>query len=228
MRVRTPLPVGAGALAGALGGALVGLVDGTRAALIFGIAGTAIVAAVALSVAVDALFGWVAGAVIEAVTRAALWGRQARAPLPARVFAFGVAGLLAVAAAASTIEATLVRHNRFLAAGLAALAAVAAAVPGALLAPAVARLVSARRAEREARWPGPALLLVAPVVAAAGGAVVFLALYRSPIPLGRIELARFVLRVSAPALLLPAALAGAAALRLRLPWRLAGPLGVAV
>src|SRR3954454_23377836 len=127
MRVRTPLPVGAGALAGALGGALVGLVDGTRAALAFGVAGTAILAAVALSIAVDALFGWVGGALVEGIIRAALWGRRSTPPLAARAFAFLIAGLMAVAATASVLEATFARHNRFLAAGLAGLAAIAAA-----------------------------------------------------------------------------------------------------
>jgi arylsulfatase A-like enzyme len=225
MRVRTPFPVGAGALLGALGGALVGLVDGTRAALTFGVAGTAIAAAVALSVAVDAVAGWLGGALIEAVGRAALWGRRADAPLGARLFAYGVAGLMAVAATASVVEATLTRHNRFLAAGLAALAAVAAAIPGALRAPAVARFVSARRAVREARGPGPAILLLAPIVAALGGAAVFFALWRAPVPAPRVELARFVLRVATPALFLPWALAAAAALRLPVRWRWAGPPG---
>ena len=70
MRVRTPLPVGAGVLLGACAGGLVGLVDGTRAALVFGVPGMAIGAAVALSIAVDVLVGWVAGAVVEALTRA--------------------------------------------------------------------------------------------------------------------------------------------------------------
>ncbi|HVU50882.1 MAG TPA: hypothetical protein VHL80_09360, partial [Polyangia bacterium] len=210
MRARSPFPAGAGPLLGAAAGAVVGVVDGARAALVFGVDARSIVAVVALAVAVDALAGWALGAVVELVGRAARWGRRARAPLGARAFAFLVAGTLALTATICTVEATLSRHNRYLAAGLAALAAVASAVPGALLAPALARLVSRRGADGEARPPGPALLLVAPPVAALLGGAIFASLWQAPLPAPGAALARFVLRVSAPALVLPWALVRAA------------------
>jgi choline-sulfatase len=227
MRTRITLPVGAGALFGALAGALVGLVDGARAAWVFGVDGTAFAAAVALALAVDALAGVAFAALVELVVRLALWGRRATLPLAAQTFAFLIAGALGVAATASVVEATVTRHNRFLAAGLAGLAAVAVAIPGALLAPAVARFISRRRAVRDAAPPGPALLLLVPLVAALGGAAVFLALWRTPLPPPGVRMARFVLRVAAPAGVLPFALALAATLRLPLRWRWAALLGVA-
>jgi arylsulfatase A-like enzyme len=224
MRARLSLPVGAGALLGALAGALVGVFDGVRAAWVFGVDARSAAAVVALSVAVDALGGLVAGKVVEVVARLALWGRRATAPLAARAFSFVIAGAFSMAVAASVVEATVGRHNRFLAAGLVALAAVACSIPGALLAPALSRFVSRRRAEREVGAPGPALLLV-PLVAAIVGGVVFLSLWRAPLPPPGVRLARFVLRVAAPALVLPWAMARVATLRLPVRWRWAGPLG---
>jgi len=228
MRTRPPFPLGAGPLLGAAAGAMVGIVDGARAALVFGVDERSIAAVVALSVAVDALAGWLLGAVVELVGRLARWGRRARAPLAAQAAAFLAAGTLSLAATICTVEATLSRHNRYLAAGLAALAAIASAVPGALLAPALARLISRRGADGEARRPGPALLLFAPPVAALVGGAIFLSIWRAPLPGPGAALARFVLRVSAPAFVLPWALFRAAALRLDVPWRRALPVGVVV
>jgi arylsulfatase A-like enzyme len=218
------MPLGAGPLLGALAGALVGVADGTRAALVFGVDARGAAAVAALSVAVDALAGIVLGKVVELATRLALWGRQATAPLAARAFAFAVAGALSFAATTSVVEATLDRHNRFLAAGLAALAAVGSAIPGALLAPALARFISRRRAEREAAapWPpSPALLAYAVPAAVLLGGLVFLSLFRAPLPPRGVALARFVLRVSAPSLVLPWLLALAASRRVAMRWPVA-------
>src|SRR6267142_386057 len=104
MRVRTPFPVGAGPLLGALAGALVGVADGARAALVFGVEGRSAAAVVALSLAVDALAGLVLGAVVEVALRLSLWGLRATAPLAARVFAYALAGALALAATAAAVE----------------------------------------------------------------------------------------------------------------------------
>jgi choline-sulfatase len=228
MRARTQFPVGAGPLLGALAGGFVGVVDGTRAALVFGVGGRSALAVVALSVAVDALAGLALGVLSEVALRLALWGRRAQPPLAARAFAYAIAGALAFAATSWAVEVTLARHNRFLAAGLVALAAVGAALPGALLAPALARFISLRGAERAAPAPSPALLLLAPPAAAILGGVIFLSLWRAPLPPPGVALARLVLRVSAPALVLPWALARVAALRLRVPWRWAVPLAAGV
>ncbi len=225
MRPRLTLPIGAGALLGAVAGALVGAMDGARAAWLTGAEGRAAAATVALSVAVDALAGWAGCALLELVVRLAGWGRRARAPWPARVFAFAIAGAFAVSAAATTVEQTAARHNRFLAAGLVALAALGAAVPGALLAPALARFISRRRADREAAPVSPALLMVAPIAAAGLAAVIFFSLWRAPVPSAGVAFARFVLRVAAPALVFPWALARAAELRTSLRWRWAALVG---
>src|SRR5579862_5233588 len=122
MRARMTFPLGAGALLGGLAGVVVGLVDGARAAWVFGVDASGAAAVVALSVAVDTLAGIAAGTAVELVARLALWGRRVRAPLAARGLALLVAGAAAMAATVATIDATLPRHNRFLAAGLAALA----------------------------------------------------------------------------------------------------------
>jgi arylsulfatase A-like enzyme len=228
MRARSPFPLGAGPLLGAVAGAIVGIVDGARAALIFGVDARSIAAVVALSVAVDALAGWMLGALVELVGRLARWGRAARASRTARVAAFVVAGTVSLAATICTVEATLSRHNRYLAAGLAALAAVATAIPGALLAPAFARAISRRLPAREARPLQTSLLLIAPPAAALFGGAIFFSLWQSPIPPPGVALARFVLRVSAPAIVLPWVLQRAASLRLSVPWRRALPVGVLV
>ncbi len=228
MRVRPPLPLGAGPLLGALAGALVGIADGARAAFVFGVDGRSAVAVVALSVAVDALAGFALGKIVEVVARLAVWGRRADSPFWARAFAFLIAGALSVAATASVVEATVGRHNRFLAAGLAALAAVGTALPGALLAPALARFISLGPDEEDVGPPGPALLVLAIPVAGVLGGLVFVSLCWATVPPPGVAFARFVLRVAAPALVMPWALAVVAAQRLRLRWIVAGPVGLAI
>ncbi|HVX97318.1 MAG TPA: sulfatase-like hydrolase/transferase [Polyangia bacterium] len=222
MRARSPFPAGAGPLLGAVAGALVGVVDGARAALLFGVASGSAAVVIALSVAVDALAGGVAGGVVELFTRLALWGRRRRAAAWARAVSFLVAGAASVLATAAAVEATLPRHNRFLAAGLAALAALGSAIPGVLLAPALARALSWRGLELERPAPSAALLLFVPPVAALLTAAVFVPVWRANLPVPPAGLPRFLLAASAPALLLPWALARIAALRSPLSWRVAG------
>jgi arylsulfatase A-like enzyme len=218
MGPRLTLPLGAGALFGAAAGALVGLVDGGRAAWLVGADARGAAATVALSFAVDALAGWMAGALVELLVRLAAWGRRATAPWPARALAFAIVGAAAAMAAAVVVDVTATRNNRFLAAGLVALAAVGAAVPGALLAPALARLISRRRTEREAGAPSPALVLLAPIAAAALGAIVFFSMWRTRAPHPGPAFERFILRVAAPTLVFPWVLARAAVVRLRVRW----------
>jgi arylsulfatase A-like enzyme/MFS family permease len=231
MRARPPFPVGAGPLLGAAAGALVGSVDGARAALLFGVASGSAAVVIALSVAVDVLAGSVAGGVVELFARLALWGRRRRAAGWARAFAFLVFGAAAALATAAAVEATLPRHNRFLAAGLAALAALGGAIPGALLAPALARVLSWRGLERSTeppteRWTAPsaALLLFVPPVAALLAAAVFVPVWRVHLPVPLAALPRFLLAASASALVLPWAMARVAALRSPLSWRAAALL----
>jgi arylsulfatase A-like enzyme len=229
MRVRHTWPVGAGALFGATGGALVGVVDGARAAWLAGAPGRAALAAVALSIAVDALAGVAAGVVVEAVARVSVWGRRVEVSRWARIVAFLVASALTIAAAAAAIVAMATRHNRFLAAGLAALAAVAVAVFGALLAPALARIVAGpfgRSREPSVVVSGAAVILFSPLVAAASALGVFLMLRETRAPLVGPALAQSVSRVALAVVLLPWALARTATTKPGLPWWQAALMGV--
>src|SRR3954464_13933876 len=109
MRVRTPFPAGAGPLLGAVAGALVGIVDGARAAFAFGVDLRSVATVIALSVAVDALWGFAIGKVVEVFGRLAVWGRRAPPPLWARGLAFLLAGALAMASAGAACAVTLDR-----------------------------------------------------------------------------------------------------------------------
>jgi arylsulfatase A-like enzyme len=219
------LPLGAGASAAGLAGLVVGLVDGARAAHAAG-AGLKVGALAALLAAgVDGLLGLLAGLGVELAARAAIWGRRARAPLAARAAALLLAGAAAGAAAAGTVGATALRHNRFLAAGLTALAALGVGLLGVALAPALARLAAAGRARpaspSEAR-PTPAAALLAPLVAVAVAACIFVPLARARMPVGQTALVRAALWAALPALVLPWALARVARLRLPVSWLTAG------
>jgi arylsulfatase A-like enzyme len=224
-RAPTGLPLATGALAGALAGALVGLGDGARAAWLFGASGGAALAAVALAASVDALVGCVAGAVVELGARVALWGLRARAPVLARAAAFLVTGAGASVAAGAVVVATAARNNRFLAAGLAALAGAATGVLGALLAPALARALARRRSvPRSVAAPAPAALLLVPLAAGAGAAVIFLSLWRTRAPLRPQALQAHVIWAALAACAIPWLCARAARARLPVGWRLAVPL----
>jgi arylsulfatase A-like enzyme len=208
------LPLASGVLLGALAGAVVGLVDGARAAWLYGAPPRAALAAMLLAAAVDALAGAVAGGAVELALRAARWGRQVTPPWPARAAAFALAGLGAAAAAAFVVAETARRNNRFLAAGLAAGAAVAAALPGALGAPALARLLAhGRAAARPAARLGPGALLALPAAVAALAGVIFFSLWRTR-PLFGPRLLQHQIRVALPAFVLPWLMARLAAARL--------------
>jgi arylsulfatase A-like enzyme len=213
------LTLGAGALAGGIAGAVVGLADGIRAALLVGAGGRVTLATALLTAAADAALGVGAGAAAELVARAAVWGRRARAPRWARAAAFALAGGGAAGAAAGAVVTTALRHNRFLAAGLAALAALAAALGGVMLVPAVARLLAGDRARRQdLPRPGPAAILLAPFVATLLCAAIFLPLSQTRLLAGTV-LAQHALAAALPSALLPWAIARLAAIRLRVPWR---------
>ena len=221
MRARNPWPVGSGALAGAVAGAVVGLGDGARAAWLSGVEGRAAVAAVALSVTVDALAGIVAGVGVEALARLTLWGRRIVAPAWARGVGFGVAAAAAIAATVATIVATATRNNRFLAAGLAALAAVAVSALGALLAPALARLVGlGRGSPRKAVSSSiAAVVLFAPLAAAAAALGVFSVLRDTRAPLLGPAFVQAASRAALSVLFLPWVLARTADVEPHVSWR---------
>jgi arylsulfatase A-like enzyme len=215
----TRFPIATGALAGALAGLAVGLVDGTRAAWLYGAGLRGGVATALLAAAVDGLAGLAGGAAAELGVRLGVWGWRATAPRLARALAFAAAGLLAAGAAAAVVVTTADRNNRFLAAGLAALAGVAVGALGALLAPALARALAWRRAARRpGAGPAPGVLFVAPAVAAALGVAIFLTLHRTRAPLRGALLTRHALEAAIPACVIPWAIARAARLRLGLRW----------
>jgi choline-sulfatase len=212
------LTIGAGALAGGIAGALVGFAEGIRAASLVGAGLRVTLATAVLAASVDAVLGVGAGAAAELVARAAVWGRRARAPGWARAVAFALAGLAAAAAAAGAVMMTSLRNNRFLAAGLTALAALAAALGGVVLAPFVARLLAGRRAQAQPyRPPGPAAILLAPIVAALVGMGIFFPLSRTRLLVGAVRTGWMGL-AAALAALLPLALAVAASIRLPIRW----------
>jgi arylsulfatase A-like enzyme len=229
MDERAPrLTIGAGALAGGVAGLVVGFADGLRAALLVGAGARVTLATALLTASVDAALGVAGGAAVELVARAAAWGRRARAPVWARACSWLLAGAAAAGAAASAVMATALRHNRFLAAGLATLAALGVALAGVVLAPMVARLLAARAARAtDLRVGGPAAVLLAPLGAALLGAALFIPLSQTRLLAGP-ELTRRMLLAAAPAALLPWALAGLAAIRLPLQWRLAIPVATVV
>ena len=213
------LTIGGGALAGGIAAVTVGFADGIRAALLMGGGLRVALAAGVLAASVDAVLGVGAGAAVELVARAAVWGRRVRPPWWARAAAFVLAGAGAAGAAAGVVVATALRNNRFLAAGLTALAALAAAVGGVVLAPPVARLLAGRRARLEPyRSPRPAAVLLAPLVAAIAAAAIFVPLSQTRLLAGP-ALASAVWTAVVPAALLPAAVAAAASLRLAIRWR---------
>jgi choline-sulfatase len=227
--------IGLGALAGALGGAAVGMVDGVRAALLVGAGARTALGTALLAASVDALAGGLAGTVAEATCRLAVWGRRARTPLWARVLAYVVAGAGAAAAAAAIVSVTALRRNRFLAAGLTALAGVLAALVGAVVAPALGRLLSLLRPKRalpddpgafvltgpadSPAIPEPALALLGPLLIVLAGVVVFGALARTHAPLLGDALVERSLWSAGAAFLLPGGLAWVSGLRLPARWR---------
>lgn len=219
------LRIGAGALAGALAGAGVGVVDGIRAACLFGSGFRIALVTGLLAASVDALVGLAAGAAAEVLIRLAVWGRRRSPPVWARALAFALVGAGGAAAAARTVSATALRHNRFLAAGLTALAAIAAGLAGVILAPALARLLGAGRGAKVApRAPAPATALFGPLLLAVAGGVIFLAVGRTRAPLRGPALIERSLWSALPAALLPFLLDRLADWR-RLPirWRWAAP-----
>src|SRR5437762_2406990 len=219
MADRPRLTTGAGALSGGVAGALVGFADGIRAALLVGTSPRVALATAVLVAAIDAMLGAGAGAAVELVARAAVWGRRARAPGGARIVAFVLAGGAAAGAAAGAVYATAMRHNRFLAAGLTVLAALAASLGGIVLAPALARLLAGRRSRAEPMPPPrPAAILLAPLAAALLGAATLFPLAGTRLLRGS-ALEGWMRIAAAVAALLPAALAASAAVRLPIRWR---------
>jgi choline-sulfatase len=218
--MRGSLRRGALAIAGALAGAAVGLADGFRVGVLVDAGPRGLASAMLLCAGVDALIGAAAGAVAELLARLAVWGRRGHTTGPVLAAALLAAGGLAGVAALAAVVATADRRDRFLAAGVVVLVDVAAALVAALLAPALARLVSPRRLGRPLpRLPDPALVVLAPLALLAVNLVVFLAVARARAPLVPPRLTSIAALVAVEAALLPGLLVWAESLPIRLPAR---------
>src|SRR6185436_19140631 len=102
------------------------------------------------------------------------------------------------------------------------------ALGGVVLAPALARLLAARRSRPEPLPPpGPAALLLAPLAVAVLGAAIFFPLAQTRLLVGP-ALTNRMFAAAAPAVLLPLAIAMLAELRLPIGWRPALVLAVLV
>jgi arylsulfatase A-like enzyme len=214
-------PLGAGAAAGVLAGLIVGVVDGVRAGAAVGATARVVLDTVKLSTSLDAVAGLLAGIAIELAARAAIWGRAGRSPRWARLLSLGVLGAGVAAAAAAEVSITALRRNRFLAAGLTALGAVAGGAVAFVLAPALARLLSGRRAHGGSRAPSPALAVLGPLACALASGVIFAAVARTRAPLRGPALVERSAWSALAGLCLPAVLAAVA--RLAQPvWRRRG------
>ena len=193
-------------LAGLVAGLAVGIADGIGAAARAGVGAGGLLPAAILCGAVDLLVGVLGTLAVVVVFSLARWGRRRGTAPWAGWAGVAITGAGVAAATAAAIGLTASRNNRFLAAGLVALVAVGSGVVGALVAPAVARVLSLSsalgrwRQRRRSRGgvdadtpttsmhhefpPTPAgLLVLAPVLALIVGGLVFLIVWRSRAPL---------------------------------------------
>ncbi len=211
------LPIGVGTLAGGVVGLLIGIVDGFRASALVGSSVSVALATALLTASVDGVIGVFAGAAVELMGRMAAWGRRGRAPLPAQITAFVLVGGAAAGATFATVVATEARNNRFLAAGLIAIAGLGAGLLGAVLAPAVARVVALGRAQPRDVPVAPAALRLAPLALALAGAIVLVTLARITSRAITVAPLRYGCWAMLTAALLPAVLVGIEGLWIRIP-----------
>jgi choline-sulfatase len=216
------------ALGGLLGGLLAGLLDGAQAALRMGVDAGSVLATAALAGAVDLLLGAALGAAVGLTVFLARWGRAAPASPLGALVAWAVVGLGTAGVTAAAILGTAGRHNRFLAAGVVALDTLLAALVGALVAPALARLISTRRRararaaadlEHQARPTPAGLLLLAPLSALVLDALIFVLVSRTRVPLSTADRSTRMALAGALAGVLPFVLAFASTRARRLPGR---------
>ena len=224
MSVR-PLKIGTGALAGAAAGALVGLADGIRAALLVGTGARVAATTALLAAGIDALLGLGAGAAIELAARAAIWGGR-RARRGGRAWWCG--------------RCSGWRRRRRPRASWSRPRAVTTdfSPPGWSRWPRPGRRWRAScsrrrwracwrrgaRARRSRGWPRPALALLAPLVAGLLCSALFFPVAQTRLLAGTL-LVRQAVWAAVPALLLPAAIAAAARIRLPISWPRAGLAG---
>ena len=229
--MKTPFPRGTFVWVGMCAGAGVGLLDGARAAWAVGadVVGGAL--AMALAAAVDAVAAFAVALACEATIRLALWGRQKPRAVGWEMFSSVLFGMAVAASTLGAASGAIERKNRFLAAGIAALVSLGAAALGALLIPALARLLSRFRAAPAGatRDPitapsvSPIVWLSIPVTLAAGASVVLVGALRVRGALNAPASRVGVVLMIAGAIVFPGALVFAS--RLRMGGRLVDRLG---
>jgi len=203
------LPVRALFAAGVVAGAGVGILDGIRAAVLAGADAPGFLLCVLLTAGLDAVVGALLGAAGALLTFLGRWGRALRPARWARVAGWVMVGLATGGVAAAAVMATSLRNNRFLAAGVVCLAALCAGTAGAVLGPALARLLG-RRGEPPSRPAAPlGVLVVAPLVAAVLAGIVFAQVWHAHAPLRGALQTQLALIAAAIFALLPFALAWA-------------------
>ncbi len=203
-----PLTTRALILSGVAAGLTVGLGDGIFAALQAHATGPAAIACVVLVLSLYVLLGTTLGAVVASFWFGAHWGRARQGALLPRVLGWLAVGAVAAATTAGAVVGTAGRNNRFLAAGVVLLALWLAGVAGALVGPALARLLGGgKTGTAHSPVTSAGLWLAAPMGALVLGLCVFMIVWRTRAPL------------RGPALTLP--LLAAASVAGIVPWALA-------
>jgi arylsulfatase A-like enzyme len=203
------LPVCALFVAGVVAGAGVGFIDGIRAAAVAGADLSGFIACVFLTAGLDAVVGAILGALAMGLTFLGRWGRAVVPSRPWRAAGWAVVGLATAGVTWAAVVGTSLRNNRFLAAGVVCLAALVVGSIGAVLGPAVARLLG-RRGQAQARPPSyVGVLLVAPAVGAALAATILGHVWHAHAPLRGDLLMRLALISALAGALLPFSLAWA-------------------
>jgi choline-sulfatase len=197
----------------------VGALDGARAALLGHADLWGFLLCMLLTAGLDAVVGTLLGAAGALLTWLARWGWAVQPPRLARVLGWVVVGSATGGVAAGAVIGTSFRNNRFLAAGVVCLAALAAGTGGAVLGPAVARLLG-RRGEPRARRPSSlGVLVVAPLAALALAAIVFAHVWHAHAPLRGALQTNLALIAAAVCGLLPVALAWASGVGRSVSWQ---------
>ncbi|HEY0711756.1 MAG TPA: sulfatase-like hydrolase/transferase [Polyangia bacterium] len=130
------------ALAGLAAGAAVGLADGCQAGISVGAGAGATVVSGVLCAAVDALVGLGLALAVVLVIFLTRWGWRVAPRRRTRTLAWAILGALAALGTGATVGATGSRDDRVLAGTAVALVAAALGLVGALLAPALARVLA--------------------------------------------------------------------------------------
>ena len=212
-----------------LGGVAVGLADGIRAAAQARVPWLAFPACVVLTLGFDLVVAAAGGAALALLLGLWGWGSARRRGFLAALLGWLLVSAAPAGVAIAAVTGTAARNNRFLAAGVVGLASLLAAIVAALLGPAVGRLLGllpglrAKTVEPRSRPAVAAagLLVLAPLVALALEAAIFVLLWRTRAPLRKSLLAERALWSACLSALLPFVLAWSSQRLVRVRWWIA-------